>query len=588
MILAPPEVVEALLAQLPLGLPVEVDDLVVVPADDEQRGRGDVGQPVAGEVGTAPGQRPAHLRLRAALDPWRAVFGRRLAIEIVSHRARDAALAASDISGAPTRGLPYSSAAAARMLGFARELDLPAVLTNAVRHAERDQAPVVDVLDAIRRLVPLDSRHLDRANGEGHLADGARMERVAREVVHLAGVAPGAEQREVARLLADTRALADACRLEPVADLGIGEVHVPELDLLLPARTAGRSSLTRDRGPAALAAEALEADRHLRARCDAALTSYLDRSRHDPGRAQDRLDDELATIAALGFAGYFLTVGEVVDLIRDNGVRVAARGCWVRGCSVRGCWAGGRVGCSGRPGDGPASTVGTASTRLAGGTGELGRGREQGLVGDAERAGDEGEEGLHLADEVVGLALGDHPAQSGLGSGALARAGGEEGRPLDELGGHLREQHPGAAQPAAPTRAGAGASRQHRGRRPQRREMGPGVASLGVVGGPGGEQLALGAGEQVAALPGHGCRDEPGRGRAAGGDSGRDDGGAGERGGDPGGVGVQAGEVGRVEGQRAVSAHVGVLHLGAGVGSSGSGTGAGLGRVHAPEGRARA
>ena len=279
------------------------------------------------EVGRALARRRPDLA-EAALAPWRAVFGRRLAIEVVSHRARDSALAASDLSGAPTRGLPYSSTAAARMLGFARTHDLPAVLANAVRHAERDQAPVIDVLDAIRRLVPLDSRHLDRANGEGHLADGARMAQVAHEVVHLSGVASGetGERREVARLLADTRALADACRLDPVADLGIGEVHVPELDLLLPARTAGRSSLVRDRGPAVLAAEALEADRHLRARCDAALTTYLDAARHPPHEVRDRLEAELATIAALGFAGYFLTVGEVVDLIRDRGVRVAARG----------------------------------------------------------------------------------------------------------------------------------------------------------------------------------------------------------------------------------------------------------------------
>ncbi len=279
------------------------------------------------EVGRALARRRPDLA-EAALAPWREVFGRRLAIEVVSHRARDSALAVSDLSGAPTRGQQYSSAVAARALRFARDHDLPAVLTNAVRHAERDQAPVVDVLDAIRRLVPLDSRHLDRANGEGYLADGAHMERVAREVVHLSGVAGGdsGERREVGRLLSDTRALADACRLDPVADLGIGEVHVPELDLLLPARSAGRSSVLRDRGPAALAAEALEADRHLRARCDSALTAYLDRSRHTPRNAHERLDAELATIATLGFAGYFLTVGEVVDLIRDMGVRVAARG----------------------------------------------------------------------------------------------------------------------------------------------------------------------------------------------------------------------------------------------------------------------
>ncbi len=279
------------------------------------------------EAGRALARRRPDLA-EAALSPWREVFGRRLAIEVVSHRARDSALAVSDLSGAPSRGLPYSAGLAARALRFARDHDLPAVITNAVRHAERDQAPVVDVLDAIRRLVPLDSRHLDRANGEGYLAEGAHMERVAREVVHLAGVVQGesAERREVSRLLADTRTLADACRLDPVTDLGIGEVHVPELDLLLPARVAGRSSVVRDRGPATLAAEALEADRHLRARCDSALTAYLDRGRHRPHDVHERLDAELATIAALGFAGYFLTVGEVVDLIRGMDVRVAARG----------------------------------------------------------------------------------------------------------------------------------------------------------------------------------------------------------------------------------------------------------------------
>ena len=279
------------------------------------------------EVGLALARRRPDLAI-AALAPWREVFGHRLAVEIVSHRARDRGLAVTDLSGATSRGLPLSSGLAARGLRFAREHDLPAVLTNSVRHATRDQAPVVDVLDAIRRLVPLDSRHLDRANGEGHLAEGAHMERVAREVVQVAGLAGGetGERREVDRLLADTRALAEACRLDPVTDLGIGEVHVPELDLLLPASTAPRSSALRDRGPAALAAEAIAADRHLRARCEAALPGYLDARGHRQRDARDRLEAELETIALLGFAGYFLTVGEVVDLVRREGVRIAARG----------------------------------------------------------------------------------------------------------------------------------------------------------------------------------------------------------------------------------------------------------------------
>ena len=40
----------------------------------------------------------------------------------------------------------------------------------------------------------------------------------------------------------------------------------------------------------------------------------------------DRLDDELDVIAQLGYAAYFLSVGEVCDLVREMGVRVAARG----------------------------------------------------------------------------------------------------------------------------------------------------------------------------------------------------------------------------------------------------------------------
>ena len=263
-----------------------------------------------------------------ALGFWREVFGRRLAIEIVSHRARDSARAVTDVSGAAVRGLPYSSAAAARMLTFAREQQIPAILAAAVRHAQRDQAPVIDVLDAIRRLVPLDSRHLDRANGEGHLADGAHMRELATEIVHLSGLARDQARagREVDQLLADTRQLAKACQLDPVADLGIGEVHVPELDLILPARAAQRSSIKRDRGPKELAAEAHAADRYLRQRCEGAFSEYLIRTQHPEVSARDRLEAELATISTLGFAGYFLTVAEVVDLIKGMNIRVAARG----------------------------------------------------------------------------------------------------------------------------------------------------------------------------------------------------------------------------------------------------------------------
>ena len=63
-------------------------------------------------------------------------------------------------------------------------------------------------------------------------------------------------------------------------------------------------------------------------RCRAAVgTRYAGasatRERH---AVHARLDDELAVIADLGYPTYFLSVAAVVDLIRDRGIRVAARG----------------------------------------------------------------------------------------------------------------------------------------------------------------------------------------------------------------------------------------------------------------------
>ena len=137
-------------------------------------------------------------------------------LEVVSHRG------------------PDDQPRAARMLGLAVEERLTAVLTNAVRYADRSDAPTVDVLDASRRLVPLDPRHLDRVNAEGYLKSGKEMAAVAEEVATAAGL----DGRAARRLLAATRRVADRCAVDPRADLGMGEVHFPDLDVL--GRTADR------------------------------------------------------------------------------------------------------------------------------------------------------------------------------------------------------------------------------------------------------------------------------------------------------------------------------------------------------------
>ena len=245
------------------------------------------------EVGSAVTRRRDDQAL-AAVEAWREVVpSDNLLLELVSHRL-------------PGRGGtwgPGTAAHAARTAGLARRAGLRAVLTNAVRYADRLDAPTVDVLDAARRLVALDQRHVDRGNAEGFLKSGKQMAEVAEEVCRLAGL-EGDPVRAAHRMLAETRALADRCALDPAADLGIGQVHLPEL------ATAGGG--------------ADGADRLLRERCEAGVGDRYGSAPRQ--RIWKRLDDELEVVRGLGFAPYFLTVGDITDLVRDMGVRCAARG----------------------------------------------------------------------------------------------------------------------------------------------------------------------------------------------------------------------------------------------------------------------
>ncbi len=209
-------------------------------------------------------------------------------------------------------GTPASLGHAARLLGLATEAGLPAVLTAAVRHADPGDAVTVDVLDAARRLVPLGVRHLDRVTTAGHLSSSAQMYAVACDVTRAAGagVSGGASsERDLARLLlADTVVLARTCAMDSHTDLGIGSVHLPEPSVL--GIAVGESS-----------------QEVLAARCRGAVaTRYGGAGEAECSAVAARLEDELRVIAGLGYPTYFLTVAAVCDLIRDLGVRVAARG----------------------------------------------------------------------------------------------------------------------------------------------------------------------------------------------------------------------------------------------------------------------
>jgi error-prone DNA polymerase len=112
-----------------------------------------------------PDEAAAHLRQwRDALDADAVV------VEVVHHRG------------------PGDAANAARFLGFSREHRAAAVLSNVVRYADRSDAPTADVLDASRRLVALDARHVDRANAEAALLSGKEMSDVASEIARYAGL----------------------------------------------------------------------------------------------------------------------------------------------------------------------------------------------------------------------------------------------------------------------------------------------------------------------------------------------------------------------------------------------------------------
>ncbi|MGR8011413.1 DNA polymerase III subunit alpha [Streptomyces hypolithicus] len=226
-------------------------------------------------------------RAARLLAPWREIYGAALRLEIVHH-------------GRTGTG-PGSLRLAARTLGLAAEQGVAPVLTNAVRYARPGLGPVADVLDAARRLVPVDPRgHLD--SGERSLKSAEEMARNAELVAEAAGF----RQSAAHRLLTLTEETAAACRVDPEDDLGLGTVHFPEPHLVgAGLRTAQRTLASR-----AAAGMVLRGyDRGPRAR------EYWQRVHH-----------ELDIIGHHGFASYFLTVAGVVDDVKTMGIRVAARG----------------------------------------------------------------------------------------------------------------------------------------------------------------------------------------------------------------------------------------------------------------------
>ena len=232
-----------------------------------------------------------HGRLRAAeqtLAHWRSIAGPGLAIAIGNHRR--------------PRGQAWSALHAARMWEWGRGHGARVVFAANARYLDANDARTADVLDATRRMTRVRSLRLLANNGQATLDSPADLDIRVQEVAQLVGIAPALMHR-------DTCLLMEACALDPARDMGLGSVFVPEFDVITGTSTSDDVA----------AAQALLAQR-----CQQSIPARYSAADHH--RAQLRLDEELRVIQALGFGGYFLTVAEVVDLIRERGVRVAARG----------------------------------------------------------------------------------------------------------------------------------------------------------------------------------------------------------------------------------------------------------------------
>ncbi|MBO1268674.1 DNA polymerase III subunit alpha [Arthrobacter cavernae] len=243
-------------------------------------------------------------------DVGRAMGGRRyLRPRTLFKRWLDAmppgTIAAEAVTQLSAPGEPYSTAHAVRMLKLAYEHNVPAVLSNAVRYCAEDGAATADVLESARTLKSLpelSAAPMLQPNGQGWLKSAEQMLELGKEIIGAAGYGAAA----LGTLLAETEALADTCRIDPVLDMGWKQPLVPEASVI----GIGGDPL-----------------RELSQRCDAGIT------RRFPGisgqakeRMRSRLEHELAIIGDLGFASYFLTVAEVSKMITGMGVRSAARG----------------------------------------------------------------------------------------------------------------------------------------------------------------------------------------------------------------------------------------------------------------------
>ena len=219
------------------------------------------------------------------LESWMDLFHTRgsLAIEVFSHLTEP--------------GTKYSNEHARALISLAEYKKLPAVLTNAARYLEPDDALTADVLDSARHLEPL-GIFLPQPNAQAWLKPPIDMASLALEIT--------ADTKAAKKLLATTEQLTDRCRINPVEDCDWGKPKTPEKQLL---------------GIEGNPFEVLWQKTH-----SAIADRYPNAKPSLVTEVQHQLSKELITINKLGFSTFFLTVADVAQMIRDMRIRIAARG----------------------------------------------------------------------------------------------------------------------------------------------------------------------------------------------------------------------------------------------------------------------
>jgi error-prone DNA polymerase len=173
---------------------------------------------------------------------------------------------------------------------------VPAVATNDVHYAGPQDAGVHELLHSISDIVPLSKTQALRTTTEYYLKDSGAMR---------------ARFADIPEACRESLNIAEACDF----DLDLDTYHFPEVPL--PAGETPTGLLAR--------------------RCHSGARRRYGRVTRG---VEDRLQHELGIIFRLGFAAYFLLVADIVEHIKNMGIRCACRGsaagslvCYVLGIS---------------------------------------------------------------------------------------------------------------------------------------------------------------------------------------------------------------------------------------------------------------